>query len=456
MRGRVSGSFRDPSGFVFEAGGEIYRHVAEKHAGHYDHLLSSGLYEALVSRGLLISHEEADSSLSPSPGAHRVLRPEVVDFISYPYEWCFGQLQDAALKTLEIQSIALDHGMSMRDASAYNIQFHRGRPTLIDTLSFERLPPGKPWIAYRQFCQHFLAPLALASHGDARMVQMMRGHIDGIPLDLASSLLPLRTRWRPGLGMHIHSHARAQKRHESSDGSPSRSFSERSFKALISSLTSAVSRLGPSSEPTTWSEYYEEAASYSEEGLGHKKEVVAGYLDTAGPASVWDLGANVGVFSRLASSRKIPTVSFDVDYGCLEASYRRVKSEGEEHLLPLFCDLTNPAPSLGWALAERDSLTDRGPADLAMALALVHHLAIGNNVPLDAVAGFFRSICRWLIVEFVPKSDPKVELLLKSREDIFDDYTPDGFEKAFLESFEVVSRTPVRSSERVLYLMRGK
>ena len=212
MADAVPGSFRDPRGFLFHREGVLYRHVDASAAADYDLFESSGLRASLHDAGLLIPHED-DPALAAERGAARVLRPEVVPFISYPYEWSFSQLRDAALLTLRLQSTAMDHGMSLRDASAYNVQFHRGRPLLIDTLSFERAAEGTPWVAYRQFCQHFLAPLALMSYRDVRLGLMLRDHLDGVPLDLAASLLPRRAQARPPLQLHLFLHAKSQRRH---------------------------------------------------------------------------------------------------------------------------------------------------------------------------------------------------------------------------------------------------
>src|ERR1051326_2629765 len=207
------GSFRDPSGFVFRRENTLFRQVQIGYREEYDLLMASGLYQALVDAGLLIAHTEEDVNSSLTEGAYRVLRPEPIPFISYPYEWCFSQLYDAALATLQIQKEALRFGMSLKDASAYNIQFRAGKPVMIDTLSFERYKEGRPWPAYRQFCQHFLAPLALMSRTDIRLRQMLRTNIDGIPLDLASRLLPRSTWLQAGLLTHIHLHGAAQQRY---------------------------------------------------------------------------------------------------------------------------------------------------------------------------------------------------------------------------------------------------
>jgi hypothetical protein len=458
ISGVLSGSFRDPSGFVFTRDGELYRQVSDDFAAQYDLLLASGLRDALVEPGLLVRHEEADLSLAPAPGAYRVLKPERVPFVSYPYEWCFGQLKDAALATLAAQKLAMDHGMSLRDASAYNVQFLRGRAVLIDTLSFERLREGEPWVAYRQFCQHFLAPLALMSYRDVRLGQLLRVHLDGIPLDLAAELLPRKARSRPSLAMHIVAHARSQRRHQADAEAPSsrRRFGMQAFRGLVDNLESAVEKLYWEPGQSPWAGYYSEAESYSEQAMAHKRELVGSFIDMARPAAVWDLGANTGEFGRIATGRGIPTVCFDVDPASVELNWRRVRTDGVATLLPLLMDLTNPSPRIGWENAERQSLADRGPVDTVFALALVHHLAIGNNVPLPRLASFLRSTCRTLIVEFVPKEDPKTQVLLATREDVFPDYTREGFEHAFEERFSIERREPVMDSARVLYLMRGR
>ena len=457
---RLGGSFRDPSGFVFTRDGVLLRQINELHREHWDTFLSSGLHDALIERGLMVAGEEVGTEFAAAPGAYKVVKPEPIPFISYPYEWSFGQLKAAALATLEIQTLALDHGMSLRDASAYNIQWLRGKPVLIDTLSFETLREGEPWVAYRQFCQHFLAPLALVSYVDVRLQQLTRIHIDGIPLDLASEALPGRSKMKPWLMLHLHAHAKSQQKHAADDPkakAKGRSFSMRAFRGIIDSLASGVRGLDWDPPASVWTEYYSDAGSYTKEGDEHKRLLVSKLIDEVTPSTVWDLGGNVGAFARIASEKGIPTVCFEVDPGCVEQAYRDgVVAAGDQHFLPLLQDLTNPSARIGWANDERFSLADRGPTDLAMALALIHHLAIGNNVPLGRVADFFAAIARSLIIEFVPKSDPKVQILLTSREDVFPDYTQEGFERAFAERFTIERRESIASSERTLYLMRRK
>lgn len=455
QRGQLSASFRDPSGFLFSRDGVLYRQINRVYEAEYARLMESGLYEKLVKAGLLISHVEVDQAPAKSDGVYKVIQPERVPFISYPYEWSFGQLKDAALATLSIQRRSLKQGMSLKDASAYNIQFVRGKPTLIDTLSFEVYKEGQPWVAYRQFCQHFLAPLVLMALKDIRLNQLLRVYIDGVPLDLASGLLPSRTRFNFGLLTHIHLHASAQKRYSGAEvKSRAGTMSRQAMTGLINSLDSTIRKLDWNPGGTEWGNYYD-ITNYSEAAFEHKKRLVGEWAGRVKPRLVWDLGANNGVFSRVAAETGAYVVSSDIDPAAVEQNYRQMKGDKTENLLPLLLDLTNPSPAIGWANQERDSFSGRGPVDMVLALALVHHLAISNNVPLLQLADFLSKLGKWLVMEFVPKSDSQTQKLLVSREDIFPNYTREGFEAAFKESFNIAEAVNVNQSERVLYLMES-
>jgi hypothetical protein len=450
---RDPGSFRDPSGFVFRRDGVLYRQVNRAFEEKWQAASDAGILSRWQASGRLVGHEVADISLAADPGhALAVLRPDPVAFISYPYEWTFGQLKDAALLTLDLQDDAERSGFTLRDASAYNIQFQRGRPILIDSLSVEPLRPAEPWAAYRQFCQHFVAPLALMSRRDIRCGLMLRDHLDGIPLDLASTLLPGRTRLAAGLASHVHLHARAQRRFAGA-GRPVRAAAGMGATrraALLDSLRRTITGLRWSPGGTEWAEY-DRQTSYSDEGTRAKEAIVEAMLRDAGGAVAWDLGANVGRFSAIASGLGRRVVAWDVDPAASERHYQRLKSAGATAVLPLVQDLVNPSPALGWAGAERAAFVDRSDADVVMALALVHHLAISNNVPLASIAALFAGLAPSAIVEFVPKDDPMVGRLLASRPDVFPDYTPDGFERAFGTRFRIVERAPIPDSTRVLY-----
>ena len=456
--GQISASFRDPSGFLFTDNGILYRQINRTYSNDYARLMDSGLYDRLIKASLLIPHLEVDQAPAESDAAFKVIQPELVPFISYPYEWSFSQLKDAALATLSIQKRALKLDMSLKDASAYNIQFVRGKPTLIDTLSFEIYKEGQPWVAYKQFCQHFLAPLALMSYRDVRLSQLLRVYIDGVPLDLASGLLPAKTKFNFGLLTHIHIHAGAQKKYSDKAVKPRAGalrVSKQALIGLIESLENTIKKLTWKPAGTEWGDYYENT-NYTDSAFEHKKQLVHDWAVEKKPALVWDLGGNTGVFSREAASSGAFTVSFDIDPAAVEQNYRTVKTKKDQNLLPLVLDLTNPSPALGWDNNERDSFGARGPVDMALALAVIHHLAISNNVPLPQLANFFAAHCKWLVIEFVPKSDSQVQILLTSREDIFPNYTREGFETAFSSRFIIHRSESVHDSERTLYLMEAQ
>lgn len=458
---RIPGSFRDPSGFLFVHEGAAHRQINPAGAKSYDRLIGSGLYAALVERGQLITHDEVD--VPPmAPPAHKVIRPTQLPFISYPYEWSFGQLKDAALLTLAIQRRALDFGQTLRDASAYNVQIYRGKPVFIDTLSFGAYREGEPWLAYQQFCRHFLAPLALMAKVDVGLSQLLRTNIDGVPLDLTSKLLPFSTRLSFPLLTHLHIHARSAKKWADVGTSGDEvekllagQVSRNAMIGIIESLERGVKNLDWTPTGTEWGEYYS-STNYTKASHEHKVDLVDRFIARTGAKVVWDLGANTGVFSKVAADRGAIVYSFDLDPAAVERSWRNVVSSGEVRILPLLQDIANPSPAIGWNLDERRSLLDRAPADLVMALALVHHLALSNNVPLDRIAAFLQRLGRFLIVEFVPKEDSQVRRMLATREDVFPEYHFQGFERALAPYFDVIERVAMRESLRTIVLAERK
>jgi ribosomal protein L11 methylase PrmA len=458
---RIGSSFRDPCGFLFSKAGTLYRQVQPAYGPDYEHLHASGLYDALVAESLLVAHTEVGLELAAQPGAFRVLRPDRVPIVSLPYEWCFGQLRAAALLTLRIQQLAVQHNMVLKDASAFNVQFRGTAPVFVDTLSFERLKDGEPWIAYRQFCQHFLAPLALQALVEIRLRDLLRSHLDGVPLDLASQLLPRRTWLSPWAVLHIHLHSRSIARFASAStattarvttkASPRR-VSRQGLDGLVAHLIGAVTALEWTPGGTEWADY-EATHGYDATAQTAKRTIVERYLQRARPALVFDLGANTGDYSRLARAAGAQVVAIDGDPSAVERAYRRLRLEKEIGILPLWIDLTNPSPAQGWGHREWPSLEARGPADVVLALALVHHLAIGNNVPLPDLARFLSRLGRQIIIEWVPKEDPQVQRLLVSRKDVFAEYHENGFVAAMREVFQIDDRMVVGSTGRVLFLL---
>ncbi len=448
-------SFRDPSGAVFTRDGVVYRQIHATFAEEWRRFIDSGLYEDLAARRLVVRHEEADLGLALDGRAWRVIRPTQIDFISYPYEWSFSQLKDAALATLTLQEKALAAGMTLKDASAYNIQFVSGKPILIDSLSFETRAPGSPWVAYRQFCQHFLGPLALMAYRDPRCGLLLRDFIDGLPLDLVSRLLPARTRLRLGLAAHVHAQARAQRQGGGAQAARASRVrvSDTGQLALLDSLRRTVDGLRWAPAGTAWASYTT-TTSYTPSAARAKAALVRELLADCRAATVWDVGANTGAFSAIAAAEGRQVIALDSDPAAIERLYLRVKSGEVKGVLPLVMDLANPSPALGWDLRERPSLLDRAGDSTVLALALVHHLAIAGNVPLPNVSAFFAALGSELIVEFVPKDDPQTAGLLASRADVFPDYTLDGFKAAFARDFRLVREVAIPESRRVLFSMR--
>lgn len=460
---RLPSSFRDPSGYLYSYRGDLYRNVDLNYRKHYDCLMESGLYEKLVNLNLLISHEEVSLDGPEDSGTYKILRPTYIDYISYPYEWCFGQLKAAALATLRIQKIALEYGMTLKDASGFNIQFYQGSAMMIDTLSFEIYEENSPWVAYKQFCQHFFAPLVLITYCDYQLIKLLRVNIDGLPLGLTSKLLPLRTWLSYPILSHIHLHARAQDRYSDIGKEGQEAVSKKvtvsllGLKAMLSGMHNAVNKLSWDIPDTEWGRYYEDT-NYTDSAMTFKRDAVKrflGQIDGSRNLAI-DLGANDGTFSRIAIEMGYTIIAQDVDPVAVEANYRRAKEEKETRMLPLVQDLTNPSPALGWAHQERMSLAGRPEADVLLVLALIHHLAVSNNVPFDACARYLSRLTRFLIIEFVPKSDTQVQRLLATREDVFPLYNREEFEKQFGIFFERIESAEIENTQRILYLFKRR
>jgi ribosomal protein L11 methylase PrmA len=452
----LDSSFRDPSGFVFSNDGIIYRQINKAYKEEYDLLMGTGLYEKLIDNRLLISHKEVIIKPPETQTAYKIIKPSQLSFISYPYEWSFSQLKDAALTTLRVQKEALNFNMSLKDCSAYNIQFDNGKPKFIDTLSFEQYVEGEPWVAYKQFCQHFLAPLALMAKVDISFNKLFIVFIDGLPLTLASSLLHKTTYFKFSMLTHIHLHAKSQTKYSGKHIKVKRcSVKRNSFLGLIDNLETSIKSLTLKDIDTEWRNYYDNT-NYTEMALKEKKIIIEYFIKIVNPSIVWDIGANNGFFSRIASNKGIKTISFDIDPLAIEKNYLESKKYNEKTILPLLIDLTNPSPSIGWANNERMSLYQRGPADLIFSLALIHHITISNNIPFINVSKYFSSLCTFLVIEFIPKSDSQVEKLLVTRKDVFPNYNQECFEKDFSNFFNIIESKQIKGTERTLYLMKKK
>ena len=453
-----AGSFRDPSGRIYEAGGEIYRTVSRRAAEEYGYVQASGLLEKLMADGKVVGTETVDHSVLTDAGIETamVLRHQRIPFISYPYEWPFSLLKSAALLHLDIHIEALKSGVTLSDASAFNVQFRGVEPMFIDVLSFKRYRDGEVWAGHRQFCEQFLNPLLLRALFGVPHNEWYRGRLEGIQTEDLADLLP----WWRNLSFNVLSHvtlqARLQRAALAGNGhhverAKSAKLSKRSFLAMLEQLRHWIESLKPAkSSATTWQNYAENT-TYATEERSAKRRVISAFCQTARPGVLWDLGCNTGEYSEAALTAGVKhVIGFDYDQGALEGAVARAKARTLD-LLPLYQDGANPSPDQGWRGCERGSAQRRGGANALIALAFEHHLAIGRNVPLAQVVEWLVSLAPKGIIEFVPKSDPTVQKLLALREDIFADYNAVSFEAALSKPARVIAAERVSSSGRTLY-----
>ena len=453
--GKHPASFRDPSGFVFEQGGKIYRQVNQLYKEHFDHLVNSGLYSQLTQAGLLVQHDTIQKNLLNSPDWYLTLIPERIPFISYPYEWSFDQLKDAAMLTLKIMRKALDKGMILKDATPYNIQFNaQARPVFIDTLSFESYAGHQPWVAYRQFCETFLAPLLLNAYLGMESSRLFFSYPDGVPVQQCASWLRFKSRFHSLALLHIHlQKAVTNGRSKVQQGS----FTKAKLLRIVEHLDGGISKLKLPERRTEWNQYYDPLLTGSPY-IREKEKVFAEYVGGISFSSAIDLGCNNGYFTRMLSTHERLVVGTDFDNDSINDFYAAQKKEGNaHHCLPLVADWLHPAASSGWENAEQKSLIDRSSFDLVVALALIHHLTVARNVPLEHIVSLLSKICRrWLIIEFVTKEDERVIDILERKEDRFLNYNPAGFEKIFSGRFNLIRKTDLKQGHRMLYLFEKK
>ena len=394
-------------------------------------------------------------------GVAAVLEHERVPFVSYPYEWPFGMLKDAALLELDLMLAALEEGMRLKDASPYNVQWRGARPQFIDVGSFELAPHGEPWPGYRQFCELFLYPLMIQAYKGISMRPWLRGRVSGMSPAECRALLSFRDRFRRGTLANVYLHSRLESRYEASDrdvkGELKRAgLGAEVVKASVRKLRKLVERLVPRRGKTEWTGY-EAESPYADEDAARKAELVERAAGTRSWDLVWDLGCNEGAYTRIAARNARYCVGCDADEGVIETLYAKLRADRDESILPLVMDLTDPSPGLGWRTAERKALTDRGSPDLVLALALIHHVSITGNVPVREVVDWLAGLGASLVIEFVDRDDPMArKLLARKGPHTHDDYNREFFERCLRESFEVASQDTLPAGTRTLYFARPR
>ena len=451
-------SYRDPQARVFYADGSVYRGISERALGEWETLRSKAFFQQAMAAGTLVGTErvEADALPASVPSGEwaAVLQHETIPFVSYPYEWSFEMLRDAALVQLDLLRAAVADDMILKDATPYNIQWTGTRPVFIDIPSFERLTPGDPWIGYRQFCQMFLYPLLLQAYKNIPFQPWLRGSIDGIEPEQCKNLMSLRDLLRRGVFVHVYLQAKleaAYAKKETSAGTGLRGvgFRKEWIEANLNRLSRIVRGLRWTTPRSPWTDYAGNN-SYSEPDRAQKEQFVREAVRTRTRNLVWDLGSNTGTYARIAAEHARYVVAMDKDHPTVDRLYTALRSEGSRSILPLVSNLADPAPNLGWRGMERRALAERGRPDLTLCLALVHHVAIGANVPLSEFIGWLAELGSELVIEFVDRQDPMVQRLLRNKREDHADYNAGRFERCLSESFHVIRRAPLGCGTRTL------
>jgi SAM-dependent methyltransferase len=453
------GSFRDPDSRVYVDGGRILRLLSGEGLADWRALSSSPLFAELVAEGSLVGTREVSAPVGSAMDAAAVLEHEVIPFVSYPYEWPWGMLRDAALLHLRLERRALAAGLTLKDASPYNVQWRGSQPVFVDVGSFEALLQGEPWAGYRQFCSLFLYPLLLQAWKDVAFQPWLRGRLEGISPGECRNLLGPSDLLRRGALTHVLLHSRLERRYAERGPEVRRELAAAGFRSeLIAATVRGLERLVSSLEwragASAWSAYAR-TTSYTEADAARKERFVRDVLAASRPHLVWDVGCNDGRYARLAAELAEYVVAMDADAVVVEQLFRSLAHEGVTRVLPLVVDVLDPPPALGWRGRERRPLHERGRPDLTLCLALVHHLSIGGNVPIRDLVDWLDELGSSLVVEFPTGDDPMVRRLLERKPaGHHADYRRDWFEACLADRFLIEAVEELADGTRVLYRAR--
>jgi len=455
-----AGSFRDRDGRIYRSDDRIIRGVSQLALEEFQKLQSTRFYTKFLEQGQLVeSHILPADQVPLSQNVQQqwagFLEHSLIPVISYPYEWTFGMLRDAALLQLDLLEAAILEGMTLKDATPYNIQFVSGRPVFIDIPSFETLPAGAPWAGYRQFCEMFLFPLMLQAYKGIDFQPLMRSSIDGVGIQMAARLFGFRDRFRSGVLTHVWLQAKLDSRYGSTSQNvrsdlKSAGFNKEMILANIRKMRKLLIRLKWQGDGSEWGSY-EEFHNYSEDDHLLKEAFIEECVAASEAHLVWDIGCNTGQFSKIAAAHASGVVAMDLDHFAVERLYREIKAEGIEDILTLVQNVADPSPNWGWRNSERTDLKTRARPDLVLCLALIHHVVISANIPLEEFIGWLADTSDQLVIEYVARSDDKVEALLRNKEDKYSDYSRERLEQALSRHYKILRQQPLDSGNRFLY-----
>lgn len=457
------GSFRDPEGRVFSMDGRIFRTLTPQAALRMSGIESNGRLKKLVDAGFLIPSWTITSPQAGLEGpafGETVLEQERLPLVTYPYEWSFGMLKDAALLTLDLLETALGEGLILKDATPFNVALRKNRMVFFDTLSLDTYQEGRPWDGYSQFCREFLFPLMLTSATGVPFQPWMRGELNGLKATQLSRLLGYG-RTRKGIWMHVHLQAWLERWiAKKGDLAVREKFNARTFsKAMILHMVRKLRKIVESLKYRTgdslWDDY-KQTHSYNADDEKKKEDFVAMCARLLSGKRWVDLGCNNGKYTQTVVQNARMVVGLDLDPAAVDGFYNHIRNREGTPCYPMVCDLMNPSPSLGWRLRERSSLFDRLSSEAFLALALVHHLCIGANVPLTEFVDLLKTFGQGGVIEWVDKKDALVQRLLRNRVDIFADYTWEKFRSLLDANFFLKEVCEIHGGTRRLCLVLPK
>jgi hypothetical protein len=465
--GRIPGSFRDPSGYVFFRDGRIFRAIDDQCHDVLQGLDGSGRLVDLVEQSLIVpTRFVVDAELSESlcaehPGYRQFLEHQVLWPITYPYEWSVSMLADAGAQTIDLQLRLLAEGCSLKDGTAYNIQFDRGRPKFIDLASIERPRRLDLWFALGQFSQMFLFPLLLCRHSGWDLRSYFQASLGGRDVEQVARGFGWFKLLYPSLLLDVTLPRFLTRWADKSDRGWSGTLdsprgNQRAQIANLQRLRRKILRLAAGYRPRgVWSDYTH-ICNYDTEAEQAKKKLVEEFLQSTQPRQVLDLGCNTGDYSRIAAACGAEVVAADADHDAIEVLYRRLRKEPAA-ISPMVIDLGNPSPGLGFMNRERPAFLERVRADCVLVLALLHHLLVSGNLSLDAISEMMASMTRRdLVLEFIPTDDSMFRRLMKFRVDLFGYLTLDSVREAFSKRFVLLKEEPIPNSKRTLLFFRKK
>ena len=452
------GSFRDPAGNIFYQNGKIFRILSTLGEKRISFILKNKILEKSIKKKFLVNTSvlnEGDKIKNNIYQENIILEHEEIPFISYPYEWSFSQLKEAAIFHLDFNLFLLENNANLIDSSAYNVQFIDNQPIFIDVLSMKEYKDGTPWEGHKQFCENFLNPLILKSKKGIKFNNWFKGNIEGIETSELNKILNLFDKFSYNIFVHVHLLNKLEEKFKNKKSlklnSVRKTFlSKNQLMAMMKQLRNFISKLKDHKSISTWDTYSIEN-SYSNSAENEKKEIVRKFFIKNRFNLVCDLGCNDGEYSEIALNNSCNRViGFDFDLNAIEKAFIRSKKKNL-NFLPLYFDASNPSTKLGWDENERKSFKERANFDGLIALAFEHHLAIAKNIPLKDVIKWLTSLAPKGLIEFIPKDDDTIQKMLELKGDIFKNYNMENFENYLSLYCKIISKNYIKETKRIIY-----